>query len=149
MYYFLEEGTCGTHFAASIKPFQRRKDGQGAWIALKSQYAGQEKWEAELKKQEDLLHACQWKGQSKFSLDHFISQHRNAYVSMQQCSQHTDFQLPNEHTHVGYLINAIETSDAGLQAAMALVRNDTAPNGKQNNFEATASFLLLHDPVAK
>ena len=48
VYYFLEEGTRGTHFAASIKPFQRRKDGRGAWISLKSQYAGQEKWEAEL-----------------------------------------------------------------------------------------------------
>ena len=68
---------------------------------------------------------------------------------MQQCAEHVDFQLPNEHTRVGYLIESIENSDASLQAALALVRNDTGPNGKRNDFEATAAFLLPHDPVAK
>jgi hypothetical protein len=37
---------------------------------------------------------------------------------------------------------------APLQAAMALVRNDTGPNGKMNDFESTASFILPHDPVS-
>ena len=32
---------------------------------------------------------------------------------------------------------------------MALVRNDNGPTGKMNDFEATASFLLPHCPVAK
>jgi hypothetical protein len=32
---------------------------------------------------------------------------------------------------------------------MALVKNDTGPNGKRSNFEATAAFLLPEDPVAK
>ena len=50
---------------------------------------------------------------------------------------------------MGYVLEAIETNDASLQAAMALVRNDTAPTGKRNDFEAMASFLLPHDPVAK
>ena len=43
---------------------------------------------------------------------------------MQQCSVHVAFQLPNEYTRVGYLLDTIETSDDSLQAAMALVRND-------------------------
>jgi len=149
VYYALEEATRGTSYAASIKPFQRRKDGRGAWMALTSQYAGQDKWDAELKRQDELLHTRKWKGTSTFSLDRFVAQHRNAYVSMQQCAEYVDFQLPNEFTRVGYLLDAIETSDASLQAAMALVRNDTAPGGKRNNFEAAASFLLPHDPVAK
>ena len=68
---------------------------------------------------------------------------------MQQCAEHVDFQLPNEHTRVGYLIESIENSDALLQAALALVQNDTAPTGKRNDFEAAAAFLLPHDPVAK
>ena len=33
VYYHLEEATRGTSYAASIKPFQRRKDGRGAWKA--------------------------------------------------------------------------------------------------------------------
>ena len=71
VYYHLEEATRGTSYGASIKPFQRGKDGRGAWKALTSQYAGKDKWEAEIKHQEQLLHTRIWKGQSNFSLDSF------------------------------------------------------------------------------
>ena len=56
VYYHLEEATRGASYAASIKPFQRGKDGRGAWKALTSQYGGKGKWEAEIKCQEQLLH---------------------------------------------------------------------------------------------
>ena len=46
---------------------------------------------------------------------------------MQQCAVHVEFQLPNEYSRVSYLLDAIETTDASLQAAMALVRNDDNP----------------------
>jgi hypothetical protein len=149
VYYYLEEATRTTSYAASIKPYQRAKNGRGAWLALKAQYAGNDKWQAEIKLKDDLLHTRVWKGQSNFSLEKFIAQHRNAYVSMQQCAEHVAFQLPNEHTRVTYLLDGIQCNDAPLQAAMALVRNDTDPTGKMNDFEATASYLLPHDPVSK
>ena len=113
------------------------------------QYAEDYKWEAEFKIQDDLLHTHVWKGQSNFTLERFISQHRNAYVSMEQCDEQISFQLPNQRTRVTFLLDAIECNDAPLQASMALIRNDDAPTGKMNNFESTASFLLPHDPVAK
>jgi len=150
LYFFLEEATRSTMYASSIQPFSRRKDGRGAWTAITKQYAGKDKWASELKLQDDLLHTRKWKGQTNFSLDKFISQHRNAFVSMQQCAEHVEFQLPNAYSRVGYLLDAIETSDASLQAAMALVRNDETPvTGKRSDFEATAACLLPHDPVAK
>ena len=149
LYYLLEEATQGTPYATSIKPFQREKDGRGAWVALTSQYAGNDKWEAEIKKQEQLSHTRIWKGQSNFSLEHFISQHRNAYVSMLACAEHVQYQLPNEHSRVGFLLDAIQCADAGLQAAMASVKTDNGPNGMQNNFEQAAAHLLPYDPVAK
>ena len=83
------------------------------------------------------------------SLEHFISQHRNAFVSMEACAEHIQYQLPNEHSRVGYLLEAIQCSDAGLQAAMASVKTDTGPNGMRNNFETAAAHLLPYDPVAK
>ena len=49
VHYHLEEATRGTSYAASIKPYQRGKDGRRAWKALTSQYAGKNKWEAEIK----------------------------------------------------------------------------------------------------
>jgi hypothetical protein len=134
VYYKLEEATRTTPYAASIKPFQRAKDGRGAFQALTNQYAGQDKWEHELKKQDDLLHTREWKGQSNYTLERFIQQHRTAFVSMQSCAQYVEYQLPTEHTRVGYLLAGIQCNDAGLQAAMASVKLDTAPiTGKRNN----------------
>ena len=149
VYYDLEEATQGTSYAASIKPYQRRKDGRGAFLSLIGQYAGEDKWEAEFKKQDELLHTRVWKGQSNFSLEKYIAQHRNAYISMQQCVEHVQRQLPNERTRVTYLLDGIQCGDAELQASMALVRNDNAPTGKINDFEATASFLLPSCPIAR
>ena len=111
-----------------------------------NQYAGHGKWEAEIKHQDDLLHTRVWKGQSTFPLEGFIAQHRNA---MQQCVEHVEYQLPNSHTRVSYLLDGIQCSDAGLQAAMASVRTDDGPQGQRNDFESAAMHLLPYDPVVK
>ena len=149
VYYLLEEALRGTSLAPSLKPFQRGKDGRSAVMSVTSQYAGLDKWEAELKKQDEFLHNPRWKGNSNFPLERFVAQHRNAFVSMTQCAQHVQFQLPNEYTRVGYLLTAIQSSDAKLQAAMANVDGDTGIDGKRNNFESAASYLLPKDPVAR
>ena len=149
LYYLLEEATQGTPYAASIKPFQQATDGRGAWVALTSQYAGNDKWEAYIKKQEQLLHTCIWKGQSNFSLEHFISQSCNTYVSILACAEHVQYQLPNEHSGIGFLLDAIQCADAGLQAAMASVKTDNGLEGMRNHFEQTAAHLLPFNAVAK
>ena len=149
LYHYLEEASRSTPFASSIKPYQRAKDGRGAWIAMTSQYAGKDKWEAELRKQEQVLHTRIWKGQSNFPLEGFVSQHRNAYVSLEACAEHVDYQLPNGHSRVGFLLEGIQNSDAQLQAAMAAVRGDTDPNGMRYNFELAAAHIIPADPVAR
>ena len=149
VYHLLEEATRTTSYAASITPFQRTKNGRSAWLALTSQYAGQDKWEQELKKQDDMLHTRVWRGQSNFTLERFIQQHRNAFVSMQSCAQHVQYQLPTEHMRGGYLLAGIQCNDAGLQAAMASIQIDTGPTGKRGDFEAASTHLLPYDPVAK
>lgn len=68
---------------------------------------------------------------------------------MEACAEHIEYQLPNGHSRVGFLLDAIQCSDAGLQAAMASVKIATAPGGMRSDFEAAASFLLPYDPVAK
>ena len=149
VYYKLEESTRGTVYADSIKPFQRRKDGRGSFLALASQYAGADKWEAEIKRQYLLLVTSKWRGQAAFTLERFVQRHRNAFVSMQACAEHIEYQLPIEHTRVTYLLDAIECSDAPLQAAMALVEQDSGPQGARNSFEKAAATILPKDPVVK
>jgi hypothetical protein len=68
-------------------------------------------------------------------LEKFIAQHRNAIMSMQAAAEHiTTYQLPNEHSRVGYPLTAIQCSDAGLQAAMASIKTDQTENGLRHNF---------------
>ena len=54
---------------------------------------------------------------------------------MQQCAEHVSYQLPNEHTQVGYLLECIQCPDAGLQAAMTSVQTDNGVDGMRNDFE--------------
>ena len=91
-----------------------------------------------------------WKGNTTFALDKFCDQHRSAFISIQQCSEHIPYQLPNEYTRVTYLLDAIKCSDAELQAALAAIRMDTVGDeAKRNNFEAAVAFMLSSDPVAR
>ena len=68
---------------------------------------------------------------------------------MQQCAEHIAYQLPNEHTRVGYLLEGIQCSDPGLQATMVSVWTDDGPNGMRSDFEKAAAHLLPYDPVAR
>ena len=149
VYFKLEEATRATNYADSIKPFQRRKDGHAALRAIVAQFAGTDKWEAAIKVANLLLHTRKWKGSQNFPLEKFVALHRNAYVSLQACADHVEFQLPNEHSRVGYVIDAIESDDAPLQAAMANINDDTGPGGKRGDFEAAVAYLLPKDPVVK
>ena len=131
---------CLTQHTASLKLFQHGKDGHGVWIAMMNQYAGDDKWEDKIKKQEQLIHTKQW--QSNFSLESFVSRHHNAYVSMQACAKHIQYQLQNDHLRVGFLLEAIQCLDHGLQVAMANTKTKNGPNGMHNNFEDAAAHLV-------
>ena len=58
VYYKIEEATRSTQYAASIKPFQRRREGRGAYEALVDQHAGHDKWNAEVKRHDNFLHTA-------------------------------------------------------------------------------------------
>ena len=54
---------------------------------------------------------------------------------MSACTEHVQYQLSNEHSHIGLLIDAIQCADAGLQAAMGSIKTDNGLYGLQNNFK--------------
>ena len=51
---------------------------------------------------------------------------------MKFCREHVAYQLPNNHTRVGYLIHAIKCDDADMQGAIANILDDK--NGKRQDF---------------
>ena len=68
---------------------------------------------------------------------------------MSACTEHIQYQLPNKHSRVGLLIDAIQCATAGLQAAMASVKTDNGPYGLRNDFERAVAHLLPYDPVVQ
>ena len=149
LYFMLEVATRGTNYSDSIKPFTMARDGRAAFLAIVAQYAGKDKWDAEIKKHDLMLHTRKWKSNQNFTLEKFVALHRSAWMSLQNCAAHVEVQLPTQYTRVGYILDAIETSDAELQAAMANVKSDTVVGGKRGDFEAAVAYLLPADPVAK
>ena len=60
-----------------------------------------------------------------------------------------EYLLPNEHTHVGYLLEGIVCPDLRLQAAMASIHTDDGPTGMWDDFEAAVAHILPYDHVTK
>ena len=96
-----------------------------------------------------LLLTHKWKANSFHTFDLFISQHRTVYTPMQVCSLYVEYQLPDKHTHVGYLLDGIECNGTPLQVAISVVEEDNELCGKRNDFELIASRIILKDPVVK
>ena len=149
VYHYLEEATRSTQYASSLSPFQRRKDGRGAWLALTQQFAGRDKWEAEIKKQKEILHTWKWSGSGKFPLESFVAKHRAAYIAFQQAAEHIPCPVPVGFERVRWLLEAIETTDAQLSAQIAIVKGSTDPGGIHHDFERAVATILPSDPVAR
>jgi hypothetical protein len=149
LYSKIREAVTSTPYEATIKPFQRAKNGRGAYLALLEQHAGTHTWTDQIRKAEKIIHNSKWHGTGNFTLDRYCQRHRQAFVQMEQASLHVTHQLPDGGARVRYLLDGIETSDARLQASMASVRNDQAPDGPQFDFEQAVSIIVPSDPVAR
>ena len=145
----LEEALRGTTYASSLTPFEQTRNGRGAFFAIVAQYLGKEKWSKEIEKNTDLITAQKWKGNGTFPMERFIGGHRNAHQALLTASQHVEYQIPNEHTRIGYLLRAIHTTDHGPHATIAIIEGNEHPNGPRYSFEECARLLQLADPVAK
>ena len=109
-------------------------------------HVGKDQWEKIQKENSRWLMQSEWNGK-KYALESYCSQHRAKFLQLQEASNHVTFQVPNEHTRVGYLIDNIKCSDAALQAAIAKVRTDTG--GARDNFEQAVTELLPVDPYTR
>jgi hypothetical protein len=127
---------------------RKKKDGRKAWLALLNQHAGQDCWDAEVKRENAFLTSHIWKGNGNVTLAKHAAKHRNSYISLETCALHVAYQLPNERTRVKYLLDSIRgCNDPGVQARIANIEGDYLPTGKRNTFEDSVTHLLPADPV--
>ena len=146
VYSMLEEAARGTSYAPTIKPYARTKDGRAAYMSMISSHAGLDKWEKLQKDKTNFLMNTKWNGRT-YSLEKFTGLHRASYIQLEEAAQHVNFQLPTEHTRVGYLIDNILNNDPDLRAAISSIRINT--NDMRSNFEASVATLLPVCPYSK
>ena len=109
-------------------------------------HVGINQWEKIEKDNTSWLLNSKWNGK-KYALESFCSQHRAKFQQLEEASLHLNFQLPNDHTRVGYLLENIENSDLALQAALASIRQDK--DGMRNDFESVVAILIPVDPFVQ
>ena len=106
--------------AVSCLPLQATAGGTN-WelVYFRREYkkAGKDKWEQTQLERMKFLSNNKWNGK-QYSLKTFTGYHRSAYIQLQEAAEHVNFQLPTEHSRVGYLINNIENPDPDLCAAL-------------------------------
>ena len=115
VYQKIKEAAKGTSVESSIKLFSRRKDGRGAFLALITNHAGNVKYRAIAKKRQNLLQTIKWTGNS-YALENHVSNHRQAYDDLWECSTHITVPVPSDPQRVECIINSITSKDSTLQA---------------------------------
>ena len=146
VYSLIEQAARTSSFLSTIKSFEKRKNGRGAWLALITAHVGDSKWEEILADNNKWLINARWNGK-KYALESFVAQHRQKFEQMKEASLHVTFQVPTEHTRVGYVLDGIETDSPALHAAIATVRNDKL--GARQDFDAASAILVPSDPFTK
>jgi hypothetical protein len=146
VYMKVEEATRGTSCESTIKAFSRRKDGRGAYLALVANHAGDVKYRAISKKRQNLLQNIKWTGMS-YPLETHVSNHRQAFDDIRECSLHITVPVPSEPQRVEYLIDSVSSKDTTLQAAIGIIRANT--NNMRNDFEAASTSLIEVDPYRR
>ena len=144
----MEEATHSTVYAASIKHFQRKRDGKAAYGAIIKQYTGDDKWTDEVTKKDSLIYNDKLKGTGNFALERSCAAYRNTFEQLTLASGHIPYHLPTQYTRVEYFLDEIERSNSELPAAMSGVWADKAPDGNHFDFEKVVSFLIHANPVA-
>ena len=88
-----------------------------------------------------------WTVQMRQTLVAHIDRHCQAYVNLIEVEYHVSHQTLSEITCVSYLMNSIDSKDAGVLVGLAATRQDDA--GMHGGFESAAVFLSPTCPVAK
>ena len=94
----IEAAVRGSRYASVIVPHAKKKDGRKALKALLSAHANQGVWDAEIKKQEDILNNRKWTGGTNITLEKHVDLHRTAHIALEQAAVHVTYQIPTEFT---------------------------------------------------
>ena len=104
------------------------------------------KYRAIAKKCQNLLQTIKWTDNS-YALDTHVSNNRQSYDDIRECSTHNTVHVPSDPQIMEYLIDSITSKDSTLQYSIGLVRANT--NNMCNDFEGAANIPIEIDPYLR
>ena len=90
LYYYIEKATRSPRYAASINPYHKNNNGRDAFIAFVDQYTGEDNMQKLFTDSDEIFQNQRWSVKAMFTLEKFISTHRNLFIMMTQYSNHVD-----------------------------------------------------------
>ena len=148
LFHIINTALADTEYAASIKRHIRTKDGRGAYLDICLHHQGSNKWKATAEVADKKLTSMKWNGRShRYTLAMHIANAWTYHNDLLRASQYVPVDVPTEPTRVTRLLNSIETRDQFLISAIVEVKGDDGLNGKANDFELAADYLLKMLPV--
>jgi len=148
LYSLLDEAFRDSDFAMTIKPYERRRDGRGAYLSVMSNHAGDDKWDRIIETAEAYVQKKKWDGTSGVTLEYHIDKLKASYIDLEAGATHVPYTVPNARTRVKSLLSSIQTcTDPAVQATIASVKNEL--NGLTSDFEGTCRILVPVCPVSK
>ena len=148
LFHIINTALADTEYAASIKRHIRAKDGRGAYLDICLHHQGSNKWKATAELADKKLTTMRWNGRShRYTLAIHIANARTYHNDLLRASQYVPVDVPTEPTRVTRLLNSIDTRDQFLISAIVEVKGDDGVNGKANDFELAADYLLKMLPT--
>ena len=144
VFQIIQDMVTGTSFEASIKAYQRTRDGRSSYMALCQHNMGTSKWEKIIENAETYLMRREWNGRNqRFSLRSHIGKHREAHNELRRAADFVAYDVPNERIRVSRLLKSLTTRDPAVISAFTHIQGTPA---YRTDFEAAADFLLITAP---
>ena len=144
----LDEAIHDSEFFNTIKPFERTRNGRGAYLALMGNHAGDDKWDRIIETADTYINRKRWDGTGDVTLEHHMDKLKSAYIEMEAGAEHVDHQIPSPRTRVKSFLKSIERcTDPAIQAVIVSIRNEV--NGLATDFAESCRLLVPCCPVAK
>ena len=105
-------------------------------------------WKATAELADKKLTTMRWNNRShRYTLALHIANAKTYHNDLLRASQYVPVDVPTEPARITRLLNSIETRDQFLISAIVEVKGDEGINGKANDFELAADYLLKMLPT--
>ena len=88
LFLLLDEAVCDSDYANTIKPFERRRDGRGAYLFIFGNHAGDDKWDRIIETAETYIQKKRWDRLPGVTLEFHLDKLKSSYIDLEAGAEH-------------------------------------------------------------